>query len=123
MFYIFILLYVHKVVQAPLSEPSMVSWAPLFTPNPGTVVKDMDVVGDHCVLVARAPAGELVLIVFPLTHPKEAYTVQVSVTEHSFSFFAHLVHSPAALKYTLIFLHSQAPLLGLCHRNQESRHG
>ncbi|TMS04485.1 Prolyl endopeptidase-like [Larimichthys crocea] len=66
----------YQVVQAPLSEPSMVSWVPMFTPNPGTVVKDMDVVGDHCVLVARAPAGELVLIVVPLTHPKEAYTVQ-----------------------------------------------
>ncbi|KAE8280850.1 Prolyl endopeptidase-like [Larimichthys crocea] len=67
----------YQVVQAPLSEPSMVSWVPLFTPNPGTVVKDMDVVGDHCVLVARAPAGELVLIVVTLTHPKEAYTVQL----------------------------------------------
>ncbi|XP_028458530.1 prolyl endopeptidase-like isoform X2 [Perca flavescens] len=66
----------YQVVQAPLSEPSMVSWAPLFTPGPGTAIKDMDVVGDHCVLVARTPAGELVLIVVPLTRTKEAYTVQ-----------------------------------------------
>ncbi|XP_035519595.1 prolyl endopeptidase-like [Morone saxatilis] len=67
----------YQVVQAPLSEPSMVSWVTLFTPGPGTAVKDMDVVGDHCVLVARTPAGELVLIVVSLTHPKEAYTVQL----------------------------------------------
>nr|XP_033468779.1 prolyl endopeptidase-like [Epinephelus lanceolatus] len=67
----------YQVVQAPLSEPSMVSWVPVFTPGPGTAIKDMDVVGDHCVLVARTPASELVLIVVPLTHPQEAYTVQL----------------------------------------------
>lgn len=62
----------------------MVSWVPLFDPGPGTTVKDMDVVGDYCVLVARTPASELILIVVPLTNPKEAYTVQVSVTENYF---------------------------------------
>lgn len=78
----FIPLCAHQVVQAPLSEPSMASWEPLFTPRPGTTVKDMDVVGNHCVLVARTPADELVLIVVPLTHPKDVYTVQVSMTEN-----------------------------------------
>ncbi|XP_067466635.1 prolyl endopeptidase-like isoform X1 [Thunnus thynnus] len=67
----------YQVVQAPVSEPSMVSWEPLFSPNPGTAVKDMDVVGDHCVLVAKTPANELVLIVIPVTQPKEAYTVKL----------------------------------------------
>ncbi|XP_074501609.1 prolyl endopeptidase-like isoform X2 [Sebastes fasciatus] len=67
----------YQVVQAPLSDPSMVSWVPLFSPEPGTVLKDMDVVGDHCVMVARTPAGELALIVVPLTRPKEAYAVQL----------------------------------------------
>ncbi|XP_070697693.1 prolyl endopeptidase-like [Pempheris klunzingeri] len=67
----------YQVMQAPLSEPSMFSWVPLFAPDPGTAVKDMDVVGDHCVLVARTPSGELALIVIPLAHPKEAYTVQL----------------------------------------------
>ncbi|XP_056291507.1 prolyl endopeptidase-like isoform X2 [Pseudoliparis swirei] len=67
----------YQVVQAPLSEPHMTSWVPLFTPGPGTAIKDMDVVGDHCVLVARTPSGELLLVVVPLTRPKEAYTVQL----------------------------------------------
>ncbi|XP_040034180.2 prolyl endopeptidase-like [Gasterosteus aculeatus] len=67
----------YQVVQAPLSEPHMVSWGPLFAPDPGTAIKDMDVVGDHCVLVARTPAGELILVVVPLTRHKEAYTVQL----------------------------------------------
>lgn len=54
----------------------------------------MDVVGDHCVLVTRTPAGHLVLIVFPLTHPKEAYTVQVcagSAVRIVFNFFTSSV--------------------------------
>lgn len=75
---------VPQVVQAPLSEPSMASWVPLFTPDPGTTIKDMDVVGNHCVMVARIPAGELVLIVILLTNPKEVYTVQVSVAYQNY---------------------------------------
>nr|XP_046258403.1 prolyl endopeptidase-like [Scatophagus argus] len=67
----------YQVVQAPLSKPSIVSWMPLFSPAPGTAIKDMDVVGDHCVLVARTPAGELVLIVVPIPCPRKAYTVQL----------------------------------------------
>ncbi|KAM8739392.1 prolyl endopeptidase-like isoform 1-T1 [Acanthopagrus schlegelii] len=67
----------YQVVRAPLSEPSMASWVPLLAPGTGTAIKDMDVVGDHCVLVARTPASELALIVVPLTHPEEAYTVQL----------------------------------------------
>ncbi|XP_071336257.1 prolyl endopeptidase-like isoform X2 [Trachinotus anak] len=67
----------YQVLQAPLSEPSMISWVSLFAPGPGSVVKDMDVVGDHCVLAARTPDSELVLIVVPLAHPKKAYTVEL----------------------------------------------
>ncbi|XP_034093995.1 prolyl endopeptidase-like [Gymnodraco acuticeps] len=67
----------YQVLQSPLSKPSMASWVPLFAPYSGTVIKDMDVIGDHCVLVARTAAGGLVLIVVSLTNPKEAYTVQL----------------------------------------------
>ncbi|XP_029030662.1 prolyl endopeptidase-like isoform X2 [Betta splendens] len=67
----------YQVVRAPLSEPGMVSWVSLFSPGQGTAVKDMDVVGDHCVLVAKTPGGELVLITVPLARPKEAHTLQL----------------------------------------------
>ncbi|KAM3863381.1 prolyl endopeptidase-like [Diretmus argenteus] len=67
----------YQVLKAPLSGPSMVSWLPLCTPAPGVAVRDMEVVGDHCVLAARVLGGELVLTVVPLSHPKEAYTVQL----------------------------------------------
>ncbi|XP_054655413.1 prolyl endopeptidase-like isoform X2 [Dunckerocampus dactyliophorus] len=63
--------------QAPLSEPSMWSWESVFTPRAGTVLKDMDVVEDHCVLVAQTSANELELIVIPLTQPRQAYTLQL----------------------------------------------
>ncbi|CAF97079.1 unnamed protein product [Tetraodon nigroviridis] len=65
------------VVQAPLSEPSKDSWVPLFTPGPGTIIKDLDVVGNHCVLVAKTPADQFILIVFPLARPGEVHTVQL----------------------------------------------
>ncbi|XP_037829557.1 prolyl endopeptidase-like isoform X2 [Kryptolebias marmoratus] len=67
----------YQVVKSPLSEPSMASWVSLFTPDPGTAVKDMEVVGDHCVLVARTSASELALIVVSLTHPKDPKIVQL----------------------------------------------
>ncbi|CAG6016614.1 unnamed protein product [Menidia menidia] len=67
----------YQVVKTPLAEPSMSSWVSLFAPGPGIAVKDMDIVGDHCVLVARAAAGELILMVVPLSQPSGAYVVQL----------------------------------------------
>ncbi|XP_049591717.1 prolyl endopeptidase-like [Syngnathus scovelli] len=67
----------YQVVKASLSEPSMMSWEAIFTPCPGTVLKDMDVVGDHCILVAVTTSNELELIVVPLSRPREAYTLQL----------------------------------------------
>ncbi|XP_013885806.1 prolyl endopeptidase-like [Austrofundulus limnaeus] len=67
----------YQVVVSPLSEPSMASWVALYTPDPGTAIKDMDVIGNHCVLVAKTPANELALIVVSLTHPKDPKIVQL----------------------------------------------
>lgn len=55
----------------------MVSWVPVFTPDPGTVIKDMDIVGDHCVLTVRTNTNHLVLTVVPLMNPERVYTVKV----------------------------------------------
>ncbi|XP_019715695.1 prolyl endopeptidase-like isoform X2 [Hippocampus comes] len=67
----------YQVAKAPISEPSMMSWDAIFTPRPGTALKDMDVVGDHCVLVAATTSNELELIVVPLSRPRAAYTLQL----------------------------------------------
>uniref|UniRef100_A0A3P8UVM9 Prolyl endopeptidase n=1 Tax=Cynoglossus semilaevis TaxID=244447 RepID=A0A3P8UVM9_CYNSE len=64
----------YQVLQAPLSQPSMVSWVPVFTPDPGTVIKDMDIVGDHCVLTVRTNTNHLVLTVVPLMNQERVYT-------------------------------------------------
>lgn len=69
------------MVQTPLSEPSRALWVSLYTPDPGYAVKDMDVVGDHCVLVVRTPASGLALIVVSLTRPKHPTIIKVSMTE------------------------------------------
>ncbi|XP_028324862.1 prolyl endopeptidase-like isoform X2 [Gouania willdenowi] len=67
----------YQVVQVPISDTSMAAWVPVFTPDPGTVIKDMEIVGDHCVLSAKTPSCHPHLIVVPLKHPKEAYVVQL----------------------------------------------
>uniref|UniRef100_A0A3B5M0V2 Prolyl endopeptidase n=1 Tax=Xiphophorus couchianus TaxID=32473 RepID=A0A3B5M0V2_9TELE len=67
----------YQVMQSPTSEPSMASWAPLFVPNPDTTIKDMDVVGDYCLLVLKTPANELALSVMSLRNPKETYIIEL----------------------------------------------
>ncbi|XP_078477807.1 prolyl endopeptidase-like [Lampetra planeri] len=86
----------YQVVRAPLSAPSMGLWETLFAPSPGTVIKDMDVVGDHCVLVVRTQAHELELIVIPLTQPETFRRVQTKSPglADSHSQFEFLISSP-----------------------------
>ncbi|KAM4730120.1 prolyl endopeptidase-like isoform 2-T2 [Anableps anableps] len=67
----------YQVMQSPISEPSMGSWVSLFALSPDTAIKDMDVVGDHCLLVGKTPASELVLSVTSLSNPKETYLIEL----------------------------------------------
>lgn len=71
-----------KVVQAPLSDSSMDSWVPLFVPPPGITIKDMEVIGDFCVLTARTPANEYLLTVIPLKQPKDVYYLEVRMINY-----------------------------------------
>ncbi|KAM6956561.1 prolyl endopeptidase-like [Aplochiton taeniatus] len=67
----------YQVVRAPLSSPSMEQWVPVCTPSPGATVRDMEVVGDRCVLLTRDTMGLLALLVVPLAHPEDQHTVQL----------------------------------------------
>ncbi|XP_054885145.1 prolyl endopeptidase-like [Poeciliopsis prolifica] len=67
----------YQVMQSPTSEPSRASWATLFVPDPDTPIKDMDVVGDYCLLVLKTPANELALGVMSLCNPKETYFIEL----------------------------------------------
>ncbi|KAM4599033.1 prolyl endopeptidase-like isoform 2-T2 [Fundulus diaphanus] len=66
-----------EVLQCPVCEPSMASWVSLFAPSPDSVIKDMDVVGDYCVLVTTTAANKLAFSVMSLSDPKETYIIQL----------------------------------------------
>lgn len=93
---------------------------PLFTPGPGTVIKDLDVVGNHCVLVAKTPADHFILVVFPLASPEEVHTVQVSSTQRFPSSSLAALFPDLLLMKLVIAL---ASLLGLFPHSQEARRG
>ncbi|XP_016526503.1 prolyl endopeptidase-like isoform X2 [Poecilia formosa] len=67
----------YQVMQSPTSEPSTASWASLFVPKPDSAIKDMDVVGDYCLLVLKTPANELALSVMSLRNPKETCIIEL----------------------------------------------
>jgi len=67
-----------QVLKAPLAAPCLGSWVPVHTPSPGVTLKDMEVLGDHCVLTCRESSGELALTAVPLAQPVGAYSIPVS---------------------------------------------
>ncbi|XP_035656988.1 prolyl endopeptidase-like [Oncorhynchus keta] len=67
----------YQVLRAPLSSPSIKHWVPVCSPGPGTAVKDMEVLQDHCVLATRDPLGLLALQVVPLSQPATTSTLQL----------------------------------------------
>ncbi|KAG7283186.1 hypothetical protein CRUP_000548, partial [Coryphaenoides rupestris] len=66
-----------EVLKAPLAGPSLGSWVPVHTPSPGVTLKDMEVLGDHCVLTCRDSSGELALTAVPLAEPVGAYNIPI----------------------------------------------
>ncbi|KAJ8248312.1 hypothetical protein GJAV_G00240660 [Gymnothorax javanicus] len=67
----------YQLLRAPLASPSMENWEPLFTPSPGTGLRDMELLWDHCVLAIRTPAGPLALQAVPLADPARVSTAQL----------------------------------------------
>ena len=52
-------------------------WRPINT-FVSRLVKDMEVMGDQCVLTIREATGQLALTMVTLVHPKQPYTIQVN---------------------------------------------
>ncbi|XP_072292669.1 prolyl endopeptidase-like [Eucyclogobius newberryi] len=67
----------YQVIQTSLSEPSVGSWLSLYFPPPGFSIKDMEVVGDFCVLTIRTPSCQIGLSVMPLKHPDALYFMKL----------------------------------------------
>uniref|UniRef100_A0A672LIC2 Peptidase S9A N-terminal domain-containing protein n=1 Tax=Sinocyclocheilus grahami TaxID=75366 RepID=A0A672LIC2_SINGR len=43
----------YQLLRAPLASPSKPHWVPLFSAVPGTVIKDMELLQDHCVFTVK----------------------------------------------------------------------
>ncbi|KAJ8418461.1 hypothetical protein AAFF_G00141700 [Aldrovandia affinis] len=67
----------YQLLRAPLVSPSMENWQPVFTPAPGTGLRDMELLRDHCVLAVRTPSGPLGLQAVPLADPTSVSALQL----------------------------------------------
>ncbi|KAK1791515.1 hypothetical protein P4O66_013517, partial [Electrophorus voltai] len=67
----------YQVLRAYPCSPGMQHWEPVFSPEPGAVIKDMEVLQDHCVCTVREPQGRLQLHTFPLSAPNHVAALQL----------------------------------------------
>lgn len=68
---LFILFIFPKLLRTPLSSPAMCNWEPVFSPGLEAVIKDMEMLPDHCVFTCRTSQGGLQLQTFPLKTPDD----------------------------------------------------
>ncbi|XP_028845881.1 prolyl endopeptidase-like [Denticeps clupeoides] len=59
----------YQLLRAPLSTTCLENWVPLFTPSPGSIIKDMELLQEHCVFTIRHPSGHLGLCTVSLKDP------------------------------------------------------
>uniref|UniRef100_W5K9W0 Prolyl endopeptidase n=2 Tax=Astyanax mexicanus TaxID=7994 RepID=W5K9W0_ASTMX len=111
----------YQLLRAPLSSPAMQHWKPIFSPGPGAVIKDMEMLQDHCVITGREPQGQLQLQSISLKSPDHGTVLQLpswacavetqrigTVDKDTFSFLlSSPVHPP--IRYHLSPAH-QRPL-------------
>lgn len=67
-----------KLLRTPLSSPAMCYWEPVFSSGPGAVIKDMEIMLDHCVFTLRGPEGRLQLQTFLFKAPDDVTIHHVS---------------------------------------------
>ncbi|XP_072533824.1 prolyl endopeptidase-like [Salminus brasiliensis] len=67
----------YQLLRAPLSSPAMQHWEPTFSPCPGAVIKDMEMLQDHCVFAVREPRGQLQLHSISLKAPDLVTVLQL----------------------------------------------
>lgn len=66
-----------KLLRAPLASPSMLHWVPLFSAVPGTVIKDMELLQDHCVFTVKDSLCQLHIQTLTTQEPYQLNTHQV----------------------------------------------
>lgn len=73
------LVYFPKLLRTSLFTPAMCYWEPVFSPVPGSAIKDMEMLPDHCVFTLKGPQGQLQLLTFPLKTPNDVAIHHVSI--------------------------------------------
>ncbi|XP_066535013.1 prolyl endopeptidase-like isoform X2 [Hoplias malabaricus] len=67
----------YQLLRATSSSPAMQHWVPTFSPAPGVIIKDMEMLQDHCVFTVREPQGRLQLHSIPLKAPNHVTILQL----------------------------------------------
>ncbi|XP_050982086.1 prolyl endopeptidase-like [Labeo rohita] len=67
----------YQLLRAPLASPSMLHWVPLFSAVPGTVIKDMELLQDHCVFTVKDSLCQLHIQTLTTQEPYQLNTHQL----------------------------------------------
>lgn len=67
----------YQLLRAPLASPSMPHWVPMFSPVPGRVIKDMELLQDHCVFAVKDSQCGLQIQILTSKEPYELKTLQL----------------------------------------------
>lgn len=67
----------YQLLRAPLASPSMPHWVPLFSAVPGTVIKDMELLQDHCVFTVKDSQCRVQIQTLSTKEPRQFNTHQL----------------------------------------------
>lgn len=67
----------YQLLRAPLASPSMPHWMPVFSAVPGTVIKDMELLQDHCVFTVKDSQCRLQIQTLTTKEPYHLNTLQL----------------------------------------------
>ncbi|XP_051772531.1 prolyl endopeptidase-like isoform X2 [Ctenopharyngodon idella] len=67
----------YQLLRAPLASPSMPHWVPVFSAVPGTVIKDMELLQDHCVFTVKDSQCRLQIQTLTTQEPYQLNTLQL----------------------------------------------
>ncbi|CAM4727188.1 unnamed protein product [Leuciscus chuanchicus] len=67
----------YQLLRAPLASPSMPHWVPVFSAVPGTVIKDMELLQDHCVFTVKDSQCRLQIQTLTTKEPYQLNTLQL----------------------------------------------
>lgn len=67
----------YQLLRASLASPSMPHWVPVFSAVPGTVIKDLELLQDHCVFTVKDSQCRLQIQTLTTQEPYQLNTLQL----------------------------------------------